>query len=489
MIDNSDTKSHTEGSPTSLRFYNTLRHDLQEFVPLRSGEASLYCCGPTVYNYAHIGNLRTYIFEDTLRRSLELLGYRVRHVMNVTDIGHLSDDGDEGEDKIIRSAREQGRTVWDIAAYYSDIFFKDIDKLNILRPTVVCRASDHIDDMITLVRRIEERGYSYNAGGNVYFDTDKYDRYGELARLDRQQLKSGSRVEIDPNKRNPHDFVLWFTRSKFERQAMLWDSPWGRGYPGWHLECSAMSMRYLGEHFDIHCGGVDHIPVHHTNEIAQVEAVTGTTWVNYWLHAEFLVAQDTRMSKSGGTFITVADLERNGFEPLDMRYLCLNSHYRKQLQFSFDALGAARAARLKIHKHAHQLLCAESAPDGRAPRAALQEARAQFYSAVSDDLNMPRCLALLWQLLKRPHPATADEIELLKQIDGVLGLRLFDEPEGTDSVPAETVAWIESRMAERDSARARRDWKQADHVRNELVAAGILLEDRPDGTHWKRRQT
>ena len=499
MIDNLDTKSysptsatdghvggHVGGQRPTLRLYNTLQNAPQEFVPLRAGEVALYCCGPTVYNYAHIGNLRTYIFEDTLRRTLELLGYRVRHVMNITDIGHLTDDGDEGEDKIIRSAREQGKTVWDIANHYTDRFFVDIDKLNILRPSIVCRATDHIDDMIALVQRIEEQGYCYRAGGNVYFDTVKYAPYGKLARLDQQQLRAGARVGIDSSKRSPYDFVLWFTRSKFERQAMIWDSPWGRGYPGWHLECSAMSMRYLGEQFDIHCGGVDHIPVHHTNEIAQVESVTGKQWVNFWLHAEFLNMQNVRMSKSEGKFVTITDLEARGFDALDLRYLCLNSHYRKQLQFSIDALQAARSARLRLSEYARRAPAADQAGDDRM----LQNVQTDFYDAIGDDLNMARCLALLWGLSK--HPQSVRQLELMKQIDGVLGLRLFDDAPSDaarpDAPDAEQAARIEARIVERTTARQQRDWARADAIRTELAAEGILLTDDPAGTRWQRQR-
>ncbi|MFP4484790.1 MAG: cysteine--tRNA ligase, partial [Spirochaetaceae bacterium] len=331
----------------ALRLFNTLGRTVQTFIPIEEGKVGVYACGPTVYNFAHIGNLRAYVFEDELRRTLEYLGYEVEHVMNVTDVGHLTDDADEGEDKIIRSAREQGKSVWEIADFFTEAFFNDVDRLNIRRPTVVCRATAHIQQMIDLIKRIEDAGYTYHAGGNVYFDTAKFPNYGELALLERQQDQE-SRVEADPNKKHPRDFVLWFTRSKFERQAMVWDSPWGRGYPGWHIECSAMSMHYLGEHFDIHCGGVDHIPVHHTNEIAQSEAATGRKWVNYWLHNEFLVMDTGKMSKSKGNFVTLSTLEEEGYEPLDYRYFLLGGHYQTQLMFTVDAMNGARNARRRL---------------------------------------------------------------------------------------------------------------------------------------------
>ena len=276
--------------PLPLQLFNTLSRQKQDLEPIDNGNVGIYTCGPTVYQYAHIGNLRTYIFEDLLVRTLRFFDYEVRHVMNITDVGHLTDDGDQGEDKMLKGAREQHKSVWEIAEHYKDAFFQDLKALNISMPDMQCRATEHIQDMIDLIRRIEAAGYTYQAGGNVYFDVSKTSDYGKLTGQVRDELKAGARIAVDPNKRNPHDFVLWFTQSKFEHQAMLWDSPWGRGYPGWHVECSAMSMKYLGEQFDIHCGGIDHIPVHHTNEIAQSEAATGKKpWVKYWLHGEFLV--------------------------------------------------------------------------------------------------------------------------------------------------------------------------------------------------------
>ena len=332
----------------ALKLFNSLGREVQDFIPIHPPDVGVYTCGPTVYNFAHIGNLRTYLFEDVLRRTLEFMGWRVRHVMNVTDVGHLSDDADEGEDKMVLGARREGRTVWEIADFYTRAFFDDLAKLNIEPPTVVARATAHIEDMIRLIRRIEANGFTYLAGGNLYFDISRLPDYGKLAGLNLDSLQAGARIEVDSAKRNPLDFVLWFTRSKFENQAMLWDSPWGRGYPGWHIECSAMSMRYLGEHFDIHCGGIDHVPVHHTNEIAQSEAATGARWVNYWLHGEFLVLEKEKMAKSSGRFLTLGRLVEEGFDPLDYRFFCLGAHYRTQLQFSFEGLEAARNGRANL---------------------------------------------------------------------------------------------------------------------------------------------
>ena len=332
----------------TLFLHNTLTGTVEPFVPLVEGRVGMYCCGPTVYLDQHLGNLRTYLFEDVLRRTLEDCGYEVRHVMNITDVGHLTDDGDEGEDKMIKSARARGLSVEQIAQHYTDQFFRDCRALNITRPTVVCKATDHIPDMIALIERLQERGHTYQAAGNVFYDISTFPGYGRMARLDLDELQAGARIEVDANKRGPHDFGLWFTKSKFERQAMLWDSPWGTGYPGWHIECSAMSMRYLGERFDIHCGGVDHIPVHHTNEIAQSDGATDEPCVRYWVHGEFLVIEGARMAKSGGNIATVSDLVERGFEPLDYRYFCLGAHYRDQHTFSAQGMEAARSARRRL---------------------------------------------------------------------------------------------------------------------------------------------
>ncbi len=450
------------------------------FVPGEKDKVGMYTCGPTVYNYAHIGNLRTYLFEDFLRRTLEYAGFNVQHVMNVTDVGHLTDDGDSGEDKIIKSSRETGRSVWDIARMYTEAFFKDIDRLNIKRPTIVCKATDHIPEMIELVKRLEERGYTYESGGNIYFSIDKFPDYGKLAQLDLKDLKAGARIEVDSNKRNPHDFVLWFTRSKFEHQAMLWDSPWGRGYPGWHLECSAMSMKYLGEQFDIHCGGIDHVPVHHTNEIAQSEAATGKSpWVRYWLHGEFLVIDREKMSKSKGGFLTLDRLIQEGFDPLDYRYFCLGGHYRSQLQFSFDALKAAQSARRSLLDRISQWNrdntrgIASLSPRGN-------QFLSQFRQHLANDLNTPQALADLWAVVKDPELSEAEKFALVQEMDQVLGLRL------SERIEEPLAPELEALIREREQARKNKDFARSDEIRALLKSKGILLEDTPKGTRWKR---
>ena len=476
----------------TLRLFNTLGRTLQPFEPITPGQVGLYTCGPTVYDYAHIGNLRTYVFEDILRRALEYAGYDVTHVMNVTDVGHLTDDADDGEDKIERSAREKGRTVWEIARFYTDAFFTDIEGLNIEMPGIVCRATDHIAEMIELIQRIEANGYTYLAGGNVYFDVSKFERYGELALLERQQLQPGARIEVDRNKRNPQDFVLWFTEGKFKNQTMVWDSPWGRGYPGWHIECSAMSMKYLGERFDIHTGGVDHIPVHHTNEIAQSEAATGSKWVNFWIHGEFLVMSGDKMSKSKGSFVTLSSLEEDGYDPLDFRYLCLGGHYRSQLLFSPAVIAAARSARRRLTDAVESLRSALG--DDSAERLAeaetverLEGAAAQwrdrFRAHLADDLASPQCLADLRQAVKDDRLSAGERLALAYDMDRVLGLRL-DERRGHE-LSEEAVAEIEALIAERAQARQARDFARADEIRDELADRGIVLEDRPDGTQWR----
>ncbi len=469
----------------ALRLHNTLGRELQEFVPLNDTQVGLYCCGPTVYNYAHIGNLRTYVFEDVLRRTLEYFGYTVRHVMNVTDVGHLTDDGDEGEDKMMVGAREQGMTVWQIAEHFTEAFFRDLDELNIVRPTVVCKATDHIDEMQQLIVKLEARGLTYESGGNIYFSIDDFPGYGRLALLDRQKLKPGARIVVDDQKKNPHDFVLWFTKSKFGHQAMLWDSPWGRGYPGWHVECSAMSMKYLGESFDIHCGGVDHINVHHTNEIAQTEGATGHSWVTYWLHGEFLIMDAERMGKSEGNAITLETVKERGIEPLDYRYYLFSAHYRTQLTFSWDALAGARNARVALNGRVADL--ARAAGESGASMVddlgdAAGTARNAMIESLSDDMNIPKALGQLWALIKDDSVRAADRLGVALDMDRVLGLRLSEASAGGAAPLPEDLAAL---ISEREQARARKDFGRADELRDELRRRGVLVEDTASGTKWK----
>ncbi|MPL65905.1 Cysteine--tRNA ligase [bioreactor metagenome] len=472
-----------------ITFFNTLGRSMEEFKPLVPGKVGFYGCGPTVYNYAHIGNLRTYVFEDILVRSLRRFGLDVTHVMNITDVGHLSGDDDSGEDKMLRSAKERGQSVLQIASYYTDAFFADTERLGIARPDVVCKATEHVQDMIRLIRRIEAGGYTYSAGGNLYFDVSKFPRYGELANLRLEELKAGARIEVDENKKNPQDFVLWFTKSKFENQALIWDSPWGRGYPGWHVECSAMSMKYLGESFDIHAGGVDHIPVHHTNEIAQSEAATGKPWVRYWLHAEFLVMDKGKMSKSKGNFITLQNLLDGGFEALDYRYFCLGGHYRSQLSFSDDAMAQARASRkamlekfLDLRTHAGTA----EVPNRSRLHAGVLARLERFDKLLAEDLAVPRALAELWGLLKDPSLPPADVVAAALDMDTVLGIGLAGARREEKSLSDEERSKIQALVDRRTEAKKAKNWAEADALRQELKDLGIVLEDGPRGTVWKQ---
>ncbi|AEJ18822.1 cysteine--tRNA ligase [Gracilinema caldarium] len=476
-----------------LYLFNTLGRELQEFKPLKQGQVGFYGCGPTVYNYAHIGNLRAYVTHDILVRALRRMGYQVTHVMNITDVGHLSGDSDTGEDKMVKSAEERGKSVLEIAAFYTEAFFKDTERLNIVRPTVVCKATEHISDMIALIQRIESRGYTYQAGGNLYFDITKFPTYGELARLKLEDLKAGARIDVDENKRNPHDFALWFTKSKFENQALTWDSPWGRGYPGWHIECSAMSMKYLGEQFDIHAGGIDHIPIHHTNEIAQSEAATGKKWVNYWVHNEFLVLDKGKMSKSSGNFLTLQSLVDMGYDPLDYRYFLLGGHYRSQLQFSYEALDSARNSRKALMDRLYLLAGKCSAlPEAITVTSSLSE-KAQAYveafnRAIEEDLSTPRALAELWGLLRDTELVPEEALGITFDMDSVLGLRLRElvqAPRAEKQLDSELVKEIENLIAERITAKKAKNYQRADEIRNMLKERGIVLEDSPQGTTWR----
>ena len=464
--------------------YNTMSRTVEEFKPITEGFVGLYGCGPTVYNYAHIGNLRTYIFEDTLKRVLRHAGYKVKHVMNITDVGHLTGDGDEGEDKMAKSARESGRSVWDIAKFYTDAFFKDYDSLNIIRPDVVCPATQHIQQMIDLIKRLEEGGHTYVAGGNVYFSIDTFPEYGRLARLNLDDLKSGARIDIDSNKRNPKDFVLWFTNSKFGEQAMMWDSPWGRGYPGWHIECSAMSMYYLGEQFDIHCGGIDAIPVHHTNEIAQSEAATGKKWVNYWMHGEFLLSDKGKMSKSSGEFLTMSVLTSHGYDPLDYRYFCLGATYRTQLQFSYQGMDGARTARLGLVDRIAGLGDAVAQASEVSEKA--KSYMEQFDTFVCNDLATARALSVLWNMLKDDAISNAEKKFVVNYMDQVLGLRLSEikgKTETAQDIPEEVMALVEKRA----QAKKDKDWASADLYRKQIDELGYSVKDTPTGPSLQKK--
>src|ERR1051326_23644 len=465
----------------SMNIFNTLTRAVEPFVPLQEGKIGLYTCGPTVYNYAHIGNLRTYILEDLIRRAFEAHGYEVRHVMNVTDVGHLESDADAGEDKLEMAAGRERHSPWEIARLYEAAFFEDSKKLRIEPPHVVCRATEHIEDMIEFIRQIEARGYSYQADGNVYFSIDRFPEYGRLALLDLESLRAGSRIEVDSRKQNPLDFVLWFSNSKYRNQIMQWDSPWGRGFPGWHIECSTMATKYLGERIDIHTGGIDHIPVHHTNEIAQSEACLGHPWVNYWMHCDFLLLKEAKMAKSSGQFLRLATLEERGFEASHYRYFCLGAHYRSPLTFSWEALDGARLAfeslknrvvSWKLQAHAQK-----GTPQSGADRATTFASR--FMGHLADDINVPAALGVVWEMAKDTALLPAAKLELALKFDRVLGLGVaeFERPAPDPEV--------EAQIRLRNEARRKRDWKAADAIRDRLLAdRGVQLMDTPEGTEW-----
>lgn len=460
----------------ALMLYNTLSRKKEIFKPIKSNQVGLYTCGPTVYDYAHIGNLRTYVFEDVLRRTLQFDGYKVNHVMNITDVGHLTSDADTGEDKMLKGARREKKTVWEIARFYTKAFQSDIKKLGILDPNVWCKATDHIKEQIEMIQKLEKNGFTYQAGGNVYFDTAKFKDFNKLSRVNLEE-EGKSRVGRDPNKKNQHDFVLWFTKSKFQDQEMKWDSPWGRGYPGWHIECSAMSTKYLGEQFDIHCGGVDHIQVHHTNEIAQSEGASGKKpWVRYWMHGEFLIlAEGKRMGKSEGNLLTLSSLEGKGFDPLDYRFLVLGTHYRKQLMFSLDALESARIARTKLNNEVLGIKSSKHQIRSSNAKSFLE----RFSSEIDDDLNTPKALATVWKVLNSDL-LNEEKYGLMLKFDEVLGLGLGKLKR--EKVPAEIVELVK----QREEARKAKDWKKSDQLREKIKVKGFLVEDTPEGVKVRK---
>ena len=394
--------------------------------------------------------------------------------MNVTDVGHLTSDADSGEDKMLVAARREDKTVLDIARYYETVFFQDLSDLNILMPHVTCRATEHIPEMISLVEQILVNGYGYEAGGNIYFSVDKFPSYGEMALLQLDKQQAGARVAVDVHKRNPHDFVLWFTESKFSDQEMKWDSPWGVGFPGWHVECTAMAMKYLGDQLDIHCGGIDHIPVHHTNEIAQAEAACGHRWVNYWLHSEFLMMKKDRMSKSSGQFLTLAEVRKRGFSPHDYRYFCMGAHYRSKLQFDWQALEGARTARETLRNRYLDWL--EKPTDFGDDR--IDGYQREFETIIANDLDTPQALAILWKMAKDPALGNRQKQALMLDFDRVLGLGVSGWQR--EILPEE----LQNLVIRREEARQRKDFEAADSLRQQLLAAGVVVKDTPEGSQW-----
>src|SRR5210317_1154450 len=456
-----------------LQLYNSLDRKKSDFNPIQPGKVGLYTCGPTVYNFAHIGNLRTYIFEDILKRVLLYNDFQVTHVMNITDVGHLTGDRDMGEDKMEKGALREGRTAWEIAEFYTRAFKSDIERLNIIEPDIWVKATDTIDDQIALIKILEEKGYSYRTGDGIYFDTSKFKDYTRLSHQDIESLLEGARVEKNPEKRNATDFALWKFSPEGVRRQMEWDSPWGTGFPGWHIECSAMSMKYLGERLDIHCGGTDHIDVHHTNEIAQSEAATGRKFFNCWMHGAFLIiAGGKKMAKSEDNFLTLDNaFVKKGIDPLVYRFAAFQTHYRKPMEYSEESIQASRNGLQHLQNQVRQVVQNSAGQKG----AVLDEYKTKFLEAINDDLNMPRAMAVVQEMLKSSM-GDADKHATILDYDRVLGLSL-DQVDKPEELPQE----IKNLVAERQAARDAKDWAASDRLRDKIQDLGYLVQDAKGG--------
>ena len=449
-----------------LKLFDTYTRKIREFKPLEGNQVRLYCCGPTVYNYAHIGNLRTYLFEDQLRRVLEYNGYDVEHVMNITDVGHLTSDADTGEDKMELGAKRMGKSAWEIADEYTEAFKADLAALNINMPLIWCKATDHIPEQIQFIEELEAKGYTYATNDGIYFDSQKLDSYGHLARLDIEGLRAGARVEPGA-RRFVTDFALWKFSPESETRQMEWESPWGVGFPGWHIECSAMSAKYLGDYFDIHCGGEDHIPIHHTNEIAQTEAARGTRLANFWMHGYFLQLDSAKMSKSTGEFLRLASLSERHIDPMVYRYFCLTAHYRTQMSFSWESLEANATALNRLYKTAFEW---------GEPGKVIEAVKQAVIREVNDDLNFPRALAHIWDMV-RSDADPADKRATLLELDEMFGLKIADWRPAEVSVPSDVMSLVEAREA----ARKDKDYEAADRLRDEVLGKGFVIEDTREG--------
>jgi cysteinyl-tRNA synthetase len=502
-----------------LKLFNTLSRKKEDFKPLKDNEVGMYTCGPTVYLYAHIGNLRAYLFEDILKRVLTLNGFKVKHVMNITDVGHLTSDSDTGEDKVELSAQKENRTAWEIAEFYTKIFFEDLRRLNILMPDIICKATDHIKEIEELIKKLEKKGVAYRIDDGIYFNTAKFKNYGKMAKLDLKKLKPGARVERNPQKINPYDFALWKFSPRNQKRQMEWnfeeelslnDEEYKKlkglseenlnvkilnvidsgkikkvsvnliGFPGWHIECSAMSMKYLGNPFDIHCGGIDHIPIHHTNEIAQSEAATGKQFVKYWLHGAFLVLEKSaKMAKSGENFLTLQTLVENDYSPLDYRYFSLTAHYRSELKFSWKNLESAKKSLQTLREHIKTL---KKDKNGKTSVDKVRKYKKKFEDAINDDLNTPEALSVMWEVLRSKEQISSnDKLRLILEFDRIFGLKL-----GEEEVEEKLTEEIENLIRKREEARKAKDFETADDIRDELKEMGIILEDAVTGVKWKK---
>ncbi len=468
--------------------YNSLTRNKDKFETREPGKVSMYTCGPTVYHYAHIGNLRSYTMEDVLEKYLTYIGYDVKRVMNITDVGHLTSDGDTGEDKMLKGAKREHKTVLEIAKFYTDAFFADCEKLNIKKPDICEPATNCIDEFIDMIKTLLEKGYAYEAGGNIYFDTSKLDKYYVFNDFKEEDLEVGVRdtVEEDGNKRNKTDFVLWFTKSKFDDQELKWQSPWGIGYPGWHIECSCIARKHVGEYLDIHCGGIDNAFPHHTNEIAQSEATFGHSWCNYWFHVHHLNTGSGKMSKSKGEFLTVSLLEERGYDPLVYRFFCMQSHYRKSLVFSWENLANAKTAYDKL-----VMKVAALNPVGECDPVAFEEGKKRFTDALDNDLNTSLAVTALYDVFKM-NANDATKAALVRDFERVLSLGLFENAEkmkasssssdNSDGIDPELRKYIEEKIEERKTAKREKNFALADEIRMELLDRGIVLKDTREGT-------
>ena len=460
-----------------MKIYNTLTHKVEEFIPNEEGKVKMYTCGPTVYNYAHIGNLRTYIFEDILEKTLRYIGYEVQRCMNITDVGHLTSDSDSGDDKMIKSAKKENKSVLEIAKFYTEAFKKDTEDLNVKWPEIVSPATENIPMYIKMIERLLEKGLAYQSGGNIYFDTSKLEDYYQLTNHKIDEMVVGARVgvEEDKSKKNQADFVLWFTKSKFDSQELKWESPWGLGYPGWHIECSGISIKNLGEYLDIHGGGVDNIFPHHTNEIAQSEGYLGHKWCNYWVHGEYLNDQTGKMSKSKGEFLTLSVLKEKGYDPLAYRYLCLTSHYRKPLVFSYEILDNASLSYQKLKQRVQSLKTEENPNE-----TIYQEYNQKFKEYLEDDLNTSNAITLIYDLLKSDVD-NGTKYALIRSWDKVLSLNLCEEKEISESLKK----YIEEKIEERKKAKEEKNYALADQIREELLKQNIILKDTREKTTYE----
>ena len=465
-----------------MRLYNTLSRKIEEFQPLNPPAVNFYSCGPTVYDVTHIGHMRTYINNDVLKRTLNYLGVKVNHVMNITDVGHLTGDDDTGEDKLEKGAEATGKTVWEVAKFYTGFFLKTIKAVNILMPDKLVKATDHIQTMIDLIKKLEKKSLVYQTDEAVYFETSKFKNYGKLSGQKLEEKKKGARedVYLDPQKKNSTDFALWFKRvGRFKDHTMHWDSPWGDGFPGWHIECSAMSMKYLGETLDIHSGGVDHIPVHHENEIAQSEGATGKPFSKYWVHHEFLLVDGKKMSKSLGNFYTIEDLKKNKIDPLAVRLLFLQTHYRQQTNFTWEAARAVQEAYEKLKSLVVDLKSSKRSSLSEEKLKNVDENRNKFNEAISNDIQMPQAVAVMWEMLKSNIPSP-DKFDLLLEFDKVLGLKLGEVEE--EQIPNDIKKLAEERL----EARKSNDFKKSDELRKKINKMGFVIEDTTDGYRLKK---